>query len=127
VVALLDETVVDWALAGGMSERRRSFAFGYGHLIVFPALAAIGVGVQLAIEASVGKCNGGDAAAVLATALAVYLLGLSIVIRRGALGGAPRVPVLASRDSFGGGFYRETSAWSRAPGSQHTQTAEKTR
>jgi low temperature requirement protein LtrA len=77
--ARFDERVFDWALAGGMNERRRSFAFGYGHLIVFPALAAIGVGVQLAIEASVGTGSEGDAAAVLATALACYLIGLSII------------------------------------------------
>lgn len=56
--ARFDERVFDWAPAGGLSERRRSFAFGYGHLIVFPALAAAGVGVQLAIEASVGRHNG---------------------------------------------------------------------
>jgi low temperature requirement protein LtrA len=79
--ARFDDGVFDWALAGGMHERRRSFVFGYGHLVVFAALAAVGVGVRLAIEEALGGEHAGHAGAVLGVALAAYLVGLSMVQR----------------------------------------------
>ncbi|MBO0810378.1 MAG: low temperature requirement protein A, partial [Actinobacteria bacterium] len=51
--ARFDDAVFDWALAGSAAERRRSFVFGYGHLPVLAALAAVGVGVRVAIEQAV--------------------------------------------------------------------------
>ena len=75
-----DEHVFDWALAGGRRERERSFVYGYGHLVLFAALTAIGVGVQLAIEEAV-EGHGHDAAPVLGAALAAYLIALSMIQR----------------------------------------------
>jgi low temperature requirement protein LtrA len=79
--ARFDERVFDWALAAGMSERRRSFVFGYGHLVVFAALAAMGVGVRLGIEEAIGGGPAVRAAPVLGIALAGTLAGLSLVQR----------------------------------------------
>jgi low temperature requirement protein LtrA len=96
-----DERVFDWALAGGTSERWRSFVFGYMHLAVFPALAALGVGVQLAIEDASGVGDAGQAAAVLGLALAAYLIALTAIQRA-----APRgltVSALAGRLALAAG------------------------
>jgi low temperature requirement protein LtrA len=79
--AHFDEAVFDWALAGDMSARRRSFVYGYGHLLILPALAAVGVGIELAIEAATGEGSTGHAAAVLGVGMAVYLLGLATIQR----------------------------------------------
>jgi low temperature requirement protein LtrA len=45
-----DESTIDRAIAGGRYAQVRSFLYGYGHLIIYPAIVAIGVGVELAIE-----------------------------------------------------------------------------
>ncbi len=79
--ARFDSSIFDRALAGGTGARRRSFVFGYGHLLVLPALAAVGVGLGLAIEAAIGSARAGDAAAVLGVALGGYLVALSVVQR----------------------------------------------
>jgi low temperature requirement protein LtrA len=79
--ARFDETVFDWALAGGPSERRRSFVFGYGHLPVLGALAAVGVGVRVAIEQAVNGGHAARAAPLLGLAVASYLAALSVVQR----------------------------------------------
>jgi low temperature requirement protein LtrA len=81
--ARFDADVFDWALAGGLHERRRSFVFGYGHLVVFAALTAVGVGVKLAIEEAIAPGEHAHAAVVLGLALAVYVLA----VQRGAPGG----------------------------------------
>jgi low temperature requirement protein LtrA len=75
--ARFDDTVFDWAFAGGMRARRRSFVFGYGHLVVCAALTAVGVGVRVAIEHAVEGEHAARAAAVLGIALAAYLLSLA--------------------------------------------------
>jgi low temperature requirement protein LtrA len=58
------------------------FAFGYGHLIVFLAIAAFGAGVDIAIHAAV---HGGHSTlperALLALPPSVYLLSLSLLNR----------------------------------------------
>jgi low temperature requirement protein LtrA len=79
--ARFDESVFDWALAGGASERRRSFVFGYGHLLVLAALAAVGVGVRVAIEQAIGGGPATHAAPLLGLAVAVYLAALSMIQR----------------------------------------------
>jgi low temperature requirement protein LtrA len=79
--ARFDETVFDWALAGGAGERRRAFVFGYGHVLVFAALAAVGVGIRVAIEEAIGGSRATHAAALLGLAVATYLAALSMVQR----------------------------------------------
>jgi low temperature requirement protein LtrA len=71
------------------------------HLAVFPALAALGVGVQLAIEDASGVGDAGQAAAVLGLALAAYLIALTAIQRA-----APRgltVSALAGRLALAAG------------------------
>jgi low temperature requirement protein LtrA len=77
--ARFDADVFNWALAGGTRERRRSFVFGYGHLVVFAAIAAVGVGVWLGIEEAIRGGHATHAAPVLGIALAGALTGLSLV------------------------------------------------
>ena len=79
--ARFDDSVFDWAFEGGIQARRRSFVFGYGHLIVFAALAAVGVGVRLAIEEALGGGAASHAAAVLGVAVASAALALSVIQR----------------------------------------------
>jgi low temperature requirement protein LtrA len=50
--ANFDERAIDRAIAGGRHAQTRSFLYGYGHLVVYVAVAASGVAVQIAIEAS---------------------------------------------------------------------------
>jgi low temperature requirement protein LtrA len=83
--ARFDGEVFNWALAGGQEERRRSFVFGYVHLPMLAALAAVGVGVKLAIEQAIARGGHPHTAAVLGVALAVYLVSLTLV-----QGAAPR-------------------------------------
>jgi low temperature requirement protein LtrA len=77
--ARFDDTVFDWAFEGGIPARRRSFAFGYGHLLVFAALAMVGVGLRLGIEGALGGGSAGDAAAVLGAGVAAAVVALSVV------------------------------------------------
>jgi low temperature requirement protein LtrA len=77
--ARFDEEVFNWALRGGPDARRRSFVFGYSHLALYPALAAVGVGVNLAIEAAIDPAPGGQAPVVTGVGVAAYLIGLSAI------------------------------------------------
>ena len=67
--------------------RRRAFVFGYGHLLVFGSLAAMGAGLHVAAYRLEGEAKIGDAATVLSVAIpvAVFLLTLyalySLVMR----------------------------------------------
>jgi low temperature requirement protein LtrA len=79
--ARFDEEVFNWALAGGHEERRRSFVFGYLHLPLLAALAAVGVGVKLAIEQAISHGEHPDIAAVIGVALAVFLVSVTLVQR----------------------------------------------
>ena len=47
-----DEQAIDRAIAGGRSAQVRSFVYGYGHLLIYASVVAIGVGVELALEES---------------------------------------------------------------------------
>ncbi|HEY1274850.1 MAG TPA: low temperature requirement protein A [Thermoleophilaceae bacterium] len=93
--ARFDADVFNWALAGGPSERRRSFVFGYGHLPLLAAIAAVGVGVWVAIEEAVRGGPAAHAAPLLGVALAAALLALS-AIQSAAPAGLP-ARVLAGR------------------------------
>lgn len=56
--------------------RRRAFVWGYGHIIVYAAIAATGAGLHVAANFIEGKAHIGATAATLTTAIpvAVYLL-----------------------------------------------------
>ncbi|MET8768378.1 low temperature requirement protein A [Streptomyces sp. NPDC004658] len=61
---------------GHLRSRRRAFVWGYGHYLVFASAAAIGAGLEVAVEQAVGKAHistlSASAAVTLPTAL--YLL-----------------------------------------------------
>ena len=58
--------------------KRRSYVWGYGHLPIFAAAAAVGAGLQAAIDTATGAAHITTAAAGLGLAvpLAIYLLGV---------------------------------------------------
>jgi low temperature requirement protein LtrA len=89
--ARFDEDVFNWALRGGPDARRRSFVYGYAHLVLYPALAAVGVGVKLAIEAAINPASADHAAVVLGLAVATYLTSLSAIQAAAPRGLARRV------------------------------------
>ena len=64
---------VPWA-APLVRHRERAFRFGYGHLVIFAALAAIGGGLQVAALQLEGKATIGSVATILSVAipLAIY-------------------------------------------------------
>jgi low temperature requirement protein LtrA len=88
--ARFDDQVFNWALTGGPSARRRSFVYGYGHLVLYPALAAVGVGVKLAIESAIDPSSGGHATVVLGIGLVAYLVSLSAIQAAAPRGLEPR-------------------------------------
>jgi low temperature requirement protein LtrA len=67
--------------------RERGFAFGYGHLVIFSALAAMGAGLHVAALALEGEAHVTDAGIVLSVAIpyAIYALAFyfiySVVVR----------------------------------------------
>jgi low temperature requirement protein LtrA len=83
--ARFDGEVFNWALGGGAEARRRSFVYGYVHLPMMAALAAVGVGVKLAIEQAIARGEHPHTAPVLGVALAAYLVSVTLV-----QGAAPR-------------------------------------
>jgi low temperature requirement protein LtrA len=61
--------------------RRRAFPFGYGHLVLFGAIAAMGAGLHVAAYRLEGEAEIGDAGTVLAIAIPVALfLGMLYVL-----------------------------------------------
>ena len=63
-----------------------SFRWGYGHVVIFAALAAMGAGLHVATEAVAGHAGSGVAAMAVAVPVAGFLLGLVLVM---ALTGTP--------------------------------------
>jgi low temperature requirement protein LtrA len=65
-------------IAGRLRSNRQAFLWGYGHYVVFAAAAAIGAGLEVAVEQAVGKAHistlSASAAVTLPTAL--YLLSV---------------------------------------------------
>ncbi len=53
--------------------RERAFAFGYGHLVIFGSLAAMGAGLHVAAFALDGEAKIGETATVLSVAIPVAL------------------------------------------------------
>jgi low temperature requirement protein LtrA len=59
-----------------------AFRWGYGHVVVFASLTALGAGIRVAAETVAGSGDAGTRVAALAVAipLAGYLLGLALVM-----------------------------------------------
>jgi low temperature requirement protein LtrA len=60
--------------------RDQAFRWGYAHLLIFAALAAMGAGLQVATEAVTGHAAARTAALAVAVPVAGYLLGLALVM-----------------------------------------------
>src|SRR6185312_411900 len=80
-----------------------SCVYGYGHLVLFPATAAIGVGAELAITAANGAAGAPAAAPVMCSGVAAYILSLSAIqaaapagLGRGALSTRAAVAIAAA-------------------------------
>lgn len=74
--ANFDERLIDRALSEGRAAQTRSFVYGYGHLVLYAAIAAFGVGLELAIEESAEQA-GVAVNWVAMGSIAVYLLMLT--------------------------------------------------
>jgi low temperature requirement protein LtrA len=70
-----DEAAIDRAMTQGRYAQVRAFLYGYGHIAVYAAVAATGVGVQLSIEAG----DGAEPVGLLAVALTGVMLGLTLM------------------------------------------------
>ncbi|WP_055588406.1 low temperature requirement protein A [Peterkaempfera griseoplana] len=59
-----------------LASNRQSFLWGYGHYLVFGSAAAIGAGIEVAVEQTVGRAHipATEAAAALTVPTAVFLL-----------------------------------------------------
>jgi len=64
--------VIPWA-EPLVRHRGRAFAFGYGHLVIFGALAAMGAGLHVAAFALEGEAKIGETATVLSVAIPVAI------------------------------------------------------
>jgi low temperature requirement protein LtrA len=71
-----DEHAIDRAIASGRHAQIRSFLYGYGHLAVYAAMAAVGVAVQIAIERAP---HDGRPVGLLAAALALVMTGMTFM------------------------------------------------
>jgi low temperature requirement protein LtrA len=64
-----------------LTSNRPGFIWGYGHLVVFAAVAAVGAGLAVAVDHAAGHGHVSDvrAGAVVAVPVAVYLLSLWVL------------------------------------------------
>ena len=75
----VDESAVERAYTGGVRELLIGFAWAYGHLFVYAGLAAIAVGIELAIGEATDAALGGGTSAALCGGVALYLLAITTV------------------------------------------------
>jgi low temperature requirement protein LtrA len=61
--------------------RERGFAFGYGHLVIFASLAAMGAGIHVAAFSLEGETKIGETATVLSVAIpfAIYAITFYVI------------------------------------------------
>ncbi|MFP3464828.1 low temperature requirement protein A [Leifsonia sp. SIMBA_070] len=80
------------AAEGLRTRRGRSFYWGYGHYFVFGSLAALGAGLEVAVQRGAAHSGGGDTAVeyAIAVPVAVFLLMLYVLH-------APLVPEVVIR------------------------------
>ncbi len=77
----IDEEAISRAAASASGHWRviaLSFAYGYGHLLIYAGITAAGVGIAFAIEGGEGAAQETGARAALCGGLAVALLGMAI-------------------------------------------------
>ena len=74
-----DERLIDRALQTGRRAQVVSFVYGYGHLLVYAAIAAAGVGIELAIEHAAEPALAPGERIVLAGSLAAYVVVLTAI------------------------------------------------
>ncbi len=106
-----DEAAIDQAIQSGRRAQVRSFMYGYGHLLVYAAIAATGVGVELAAEEA---AHAGEAVPLLGVALAALIAGF-IVISSGTGLPASRVVLVAKIALALLGLATPTAGLSAAP------------
>ncbi len=68
----------DYQVPELLTSNRVAFRWGYGHLVIFAAVAAVGAGLVVAVEHAAGHGHVSDARAamIIAVPVAVYLLAL---------------------------------------------------
>jgi len=73
------------AVIGRLTELRWQLAWGYGHLVIFGAVAALGAGLQVAVDAVTDPEHVPALTAALAVAVpvAIYLVAIGVLHRRG--------------------------------------------
>jgi low temperature requirement protein LtrA len=59
---------------------KNAFRWGYGHVVVFASLAALGAGIEVAIDAVTGHASERIAALSVAIPMACYPLGLALIM-----------------------------------------------
>lgn len=76
-----------------LTSNRRSFLWGYGHYLVLGSAAAIGAGMEVAVEYAVGEAHIGETAATAAVTVptALYLLTVWLLHARHVKHGAEQV------------------------------------
>ncbi|MFD9790388.1 low temperature requirement protein A [Streptomyces sp. NPDC059070] len=65
-------------IAGHLSSNRRAFVWGYGHFVVLGSAAAIGAGMEVAVEQAVGKAHISTAAASASVTVPAALFLLTV-------------------------------------------------
>lgn len=68
----------DWSISSSLTSLRRMFAWGYGHLFIFAAAAAVGAGLSVEIDHALHHAEISDVAsgATVAVPVAIYMLAL---------------------------------------------------
>ncbi|GAB3265212.1 hypothetical protein GCM10027425_30560 [Alteromonas gracilis] len=87
--ALVSAAALWWVYFAALSthalvrNRAAAFVWGYGHYVVFAAIAAIGAGVRAEIDvaAGIGHAHGHAGAATVAAGVAVTLVSLAVLAR----------------------------------------------
>jgi low temperature requirement protein LtrA len=67
-----------------LSSNRAAFQYGYGHLIVFSAIAAVGAGLSVAVDQAAGRTHLSTVAAgaVVAVPVVLYLTSVWVLLHR---------------------------------------------
>ena len=72
------------------AHRERAFIFGYGHILLFAAIAAVGAGLHVAAYVVEGEASIGDTTAVASVAMPVLVYFLVGFVIRSAMAGLDR-------------------------------------
>lgn len=73
----------DWSMSDSLTSLRRMFAWGYGHLFIFMAAAAVGAGLSVEIDHALHHAEIGAVAAgaTVAVPVAIYMLAMWALYR----------------------------------------------